>query len=133
MYRSLKAAWHNECAKFTTMTGLTPTKNQFFRLLAPAWKAALTDRNIKSGFKACGLYPFDPSAIPAEAFTPAGRYIDLLLCIGVCDVHAWECACVRARVCVCSCSHYARTRILGYVQYLYRSYIGYITYDLAYK
>lgn len=32
---------------------------------------AFTSKNIKSGFRACGIFPFNPAAIPVEAFLPA--------------------------------------------------------------
>lgn len=31
----------------------------------------MTHNNIVNGFKATGLYPWDPSAIPEEAFAPS--------------------------------------------------------------
>jgi len=31
----------------------------------------MTIKNITSGFKACGIYPFNPNAIPDEAFKPS--------------------------------------------------------------
>jgi hypothetical protein len=31
----------------------------------------MTTANVRSGFKATGIYPFDPSAIPDLAFKPS--------------------------------------------------------------
>lgn len=38
------------------------------RLIGNAWTKAATTSNAISGFRACGIYPFDPSAIPEHFF-----------------------------------------------------------------
>ncbi|CAG2219869.1 unnamed protein product [Mytilus edulis] len=40
----------------------------FPSLFKTAWNEALSKENIKSGFRACGIYPFNPHAIPPEAY-----------------------------------------------------------------
>jgi len=47
----------------------------FCGLLAKAWSKALTVENIKSGFRACGIYPFNPAQVPQEAFIPNTLYV----------------------------------------------------------
>jgi len=42
----------------------------FCSLLAKAWCKAVTADNIKSGFRACGIYPVNPAQIPWEAYLP---------------------------------------------------------------
>ncbi|XP_065654612.1 uncharacterized protein LOC136081239 [Hydra vulgaris] len=44
-----------------------------------AWDQALTAANIISGFQSCGIFPYNPSAIPYEAFLPNSLYSDQLL------------------------------------------------------
>ncbi|VDI62467.1 Hypothetical predicted protein [Mytilus galloprovincialis] len=43
----------------------------FPSLFKTAWNEALSKQNIKSGFRACGIYPFNPHAIPPEAYLPS--------------------------------------------------------------
>ncbi|VDH90293.1 Hypothetical predicted protein [Mytilus galloprovincialis] len=43
----------------------------FPTLFHTAWNSALTNENIKSGFRACGIYPFNPLAIPECAYLPS--------------------------------------------------------------
>lgn len=40
-------------------------------MFAQAWQAAVTKKNVQSGFRACGIYPFNPKAIPSEAYLPS--------------------------------------------------------------
>lgn len=49
-------------------------KANFTGLLTKAWTKAMTESNIKSGFKACGIYPFNPSAVPSDAYLPNFLY-----------------------------------------------------------
>lgn len=34
----------------------------------------MTESNVKSGFAACGIFPFDPSAVPQAAYLPNRLY-----------------------------------------------------------
>jgi hypothetical protein len=43
------------------------TKQRFGKI----WDKSVTPSNIKSGFQGTDIYPFDPSAIPEEAFAPS--------------------------------------------------------------
>ena len=43
----------------------------FPTLFKRAWMAGLSTENIKSGFRACGMYPLNINAIPEEAFRPS--------------------------------------------------------------
>jgi len=47
----------------------------FCGLLAKAWNKAITAENITSGFRACGIYPFNPAQVPQEAFIPNTLYV----------------------------------------------------------
>ena len=48
-----------------------PNKGEFLKILGNAMKDAFTPSTIKSGFKAAGIYPFDPSAIIKDKLLPA--------------------------------------------------------------
>ena len=43
----------------------------FPTLFKTAWHASMTAENIKSGFRACGIIPFSPLAIPEYAYLPS--------------------------------------------------------------
>lgn len=47
------------------------TKARFGLVCTPAYNQALTVTNIASGFRATGIYPFDPNVIPEEAYGPS--------------------------------------------------------------
>ncbi len=42
------------------------SKYNFSEVFAEAWMKALTPTNIVSGFKKCGIYPFNRDAIPVQ-------------------------------------------------------------------
>ena len=46
------------------------SKQSFGKIFTEAWDKAATPANIK-GFRATGIYPFNPSIIPDEAFVPS--------------------------------------------------------------
>ncbi|KAH3813073.1 hypothetical protein DPMN_141522 [Dreissena polymorpha] len=43
-------------------------KSSFPSLLKEAWTSAVTELNIVSGFRACGIMPFDRAVLPSSAF-----------------------------------------------------------------
>ncbi|CAK1585467.1 unnamed protein product [Parnassius mnemosyne] len=47
------------------------TKQRFGRIFTPVWDKALTPCNIKSGFEATGIYPFNSDRIPECAYAPS--------------------------------------------------------------
>lgn len=47
------------------------TKSRFNKIFSRVWLKCMTQENIVNGFKATGLYPYNPSAIPEEAFAPS--------------------------------------------------------------
>ena len=75
-FKSLKSAWNKEVDNFIHTTGLAIGHAQFFRLFERAWSVSTKESNIVSGFKATGIFPLNPSAIPAEAFVPSDLYRD---------------------------------------------------------
>lgn len=50
--------------------GIITCRSNFAGLFASAWERAMTPDNIISGFRSCGIYPFDPEAIPSDAYLP---------------------------------------------------------------
>jgi len=57
--------------------GRVITKYTFNSIFSKAWLNSLVPANIVSGFKACGVYPFNPKAVldhdPCEASHSSGR------------------------------------------------------------
>ena len=71
IFGPLKAHYNTAC---TDMMNLFPcivvSHTKFCTLFNTAWIKAMTPNNIQSGFRACGIYPFNPSEIPATAYLP---------------------------------------------------------------
>ncbi|XP_026328035.1 uncharacterized protein LOC113236244, partial [Hyposmocoma kahamanoa] len=47
------------------------TKSTFNKIFSQVWPKCMTHSNIVNGFKATGLFPFNPEAIPEEAYAPS--------------------------------------------------------------
>lgn len=84
VFKSYEMNWDNEVVLFWTQRGhgndttvedvstnRLIKRYQFGSIFSRAWAKAVTPSNICSGFKATGIYPFDPTAIPDEAFAPS--------------------------------------------------------------
>ena len=59
--------------------GVVTNKANFVELFSKAWEKSMTKSNIESGFTACGIVPFNPSAVPLAAYLPNYLYsVDVL-------------------------------------------------------
>lgn len=47
------------------------TKSRFGKIFTKVWSKCMTQGNIINGFRSTGLYPYNPSAIPDEAYAPS--------------------------------------------------------------
>ncbi|CAG4929841.1 unnamed protein product [Parnassius apollo] len=47
------------------------TKTRFSKIFTKVWSKCTTKENIINGFRATGLFPYDPNAIPEEAYAPS--------------------------------------------------------------
>ena len=64
VFGPLKRHWSTVCHEFLhNHPGVVINKYNFSGLFAKAWLLALTPANIVSGFKKCGIYPFNRNAI----------------------------------------------------------------------
>ena len=66
LFFPLKAQWRKVAHDFLQSNpghGQVITKFNFNGLFAKAWGAALTPANLIAGFKTCGVYPYNRSAI----------------------------------------------------------------------
>ena len=62
----------NVCSDFLYENILhSVNKCSFPGLLASAWQYAVSEKNICSGFKECGIYPFNPNAIDPQLMKPS--------------------------------------------------------------
>jgi len=75
LFKPLKDAYNDECQELmNAYPGTAVSHSNFCSLFAKAWNKAVTPENIKLGFQACGIYPFDSSRIPEEAYLPNKLY-----------------------------------------------------------
>ena len=64
VFSPLKAQWKTVCHEFFQANPRKIINNfNFVSLFTKAWMQAVTPANIAAGFKTCGVYPLDPSAI----------------------------------------------------------------------
>ncbi|CAK1604137.1 unnamed protein product [Parnassius mnemosyne] len=72
VFRAFEHYWDQELQKFRFKNkDKALTKQRFGRIFTPVWDKALTPSNIKSGFEATGIYPFNPDRIPECAYAPS--------------------------------------------------------------
>ena len=72
VFGPLEHYWNEHVLLFYSQsTDRTLTKQRFGKIFTEAWDKAATPANIKAGFRATGIYPFNPSIIPDEAFAPS--------------------------------------------------------------
>ena len=60
----LKTCWKEACHNYMSdHPGEVVNRYVFSKLFSKAWTNAMSIRNIMSGFKVCGIYPFDRNAL----------------------------------------------------------------------
>lgn len=80
VFGPLNAKYNEACSEFLQQSPLNQiNKWTFPALFRFAWDNAVTSHNIQSGFKACGIVPFNPDAIPSKAYGPS-EPTDVPLC-----------------------------------------------------
>ena len=63
-FAPLKTNWKKVCHLFyTNNPGRVITKYDFSSLFAEAWKLSMTQTNVLSGFRVCGIYPYSRESI----------------------------------------------------------------------
>ncbi|XP_053395820.1 uncharacterized protein LOC128555976 [Mercenaria mercenaria] len=75
VFKSFKTSWGRHVQDFTSQTGVAVGHSQFFRIMTKAWNDALTSNNVKAGFEATGICPFNPGVIPDIAYSPSELYV----------------------------------------------------------
>ena len=72
VFRSSEHYWDTEVLKFWRgHPDRVITKARFGSICTPAYNKAISITNVCNGFRATGIYPFDPNAIPDIAFAPS--------------------------------------------------------------
>ena len=74
VFKSFKGAYNDACQELVDNYGLVACRRNFCSLLTTAWKKAHTSDNITSGFRSCGIHPFNPNKVPGEAYLPSLLY-----------------------------------------------------------
>ncbi|CAH2084962.1 unnamed protein product [Euphydryas editha] len=70
--KSYEHYWDEAVLNFlSTNPNRTLKKPDFNKIFSQVWPKCMTHTNIVNGFKATGLYPYNPEAIPEEAFAPS--------------------------------------------------------------
>lgn len=72
MHRSFEHHWDQELLKYLDQNPeRSLDKTSFNKMFSKVWSKCMTHENIVNGFRAVGLYPFDPEAIPETALAPS--------------------------------------------------------------
>lgn len=72
VFRSFEHHWDEQVLLFwTKYKDRVLTKQRFGEIFSIVWDKALTPANIRSGFRATGIFPYNPDAIPEVAFAPS--------------------------------------------------------------
>ena len=78
VYGLLKTYYNEACQDLmSTYPGTVINKANLCALFTKAWVNATLPSNIQSGFRACGIYPYNPNAIPSEAYLPNSLHANL--------------------------------------------------------
>lgn len=72
VFRAFEHYWDEAVLLYWSNHGdRTITKQRFGTLFSGVWDKCMTPSNIKSGFRATGIYPFNPNILPDEAYAPS--------------------------------------------------------------
>nr|CAH7719104.1 unnamed protein product [Callosobruchus chinensis] len=72
VFRSFEYFWDEEVLKYWAQhEDRRITKQRFGVIFSKVWDKAMTPANIKAGFEATGIYPFDPTKISEEMYAPS--------------------------------------------------------------
>ncbi|GFO42856.1 tigger transposable element-derived protein 1-like [Plakobranchus ocellatus] len=72
VFRSFEYRWDQEVLNFwRNRPQRSLSKDVFGKVFIPVWTKCMTMANIQSGFRKCGIYPFNKDAIPEHAFAPS--------------------------------------------------------------
>ncbi|KAK9721772.1 DDE superfamily endonuclease [Popillia japonica] len=82
LFKPLKTNWQKTITNWiSSHIGRKVTRYQFRSLFCSTWNLAAIVRNGTSGFRACGVFPYDPQKMPEHAFkiSNASKYCKMTL------------------------------------------------------
>lgn len=92
VFGPFKNAYRKACEDLVTeFPGSLVSRSTFCGIMKKAWSEAVTPSNVQSGFRACGIYPFNADAIPTEAYIPNTLYSSDVGQETVEEMHEKEC------------------------------------------
>jgi hypothetical protein len=72
VFKSFKSNFSKSCSSYISkFPGRVITTEVLSSLVADAWSCSLTSLNIMSGFRKCGLFPLNPSAVDDRRMAPS--------------------------------------------------------------
>lgn len=72
VFKSFESFWDDEIQKFwMTHPDRKVSRSIFGTIFSKVWLRSMTPSNLISGFKATGIYPYNPDTIPEIAFAPS--------------------------------------------------------------
>lgn len=75
VFKSFKSNFSKACTKYiASHPGRVVTSDVLASLVAEAWPSSFTLLNIMGGFKKCGLFPFNPSAVNDRQSAPSKAF-----------------------------------------------------------
>ena len=72
VFKSFKTHFSKACSRYISANpGRVITADKLASLIAEAWPHSFTALNIMSGFRKCGVFPFNPSAVTDRQIAPS--------------------------------------------------------------
>ncbi|XP_069102879.1 uncharacterized protein [Argopecten irradians] len=73
----MKTKWRKQLSNLMAETACTVSHANFFRLFSKVWGSMVAEpEKLRNGFVATGICPFNPNAIPEEAYEPSKHYAE---------------------------------------------------------
>ena len=70
-FKPLKSKWDQLAQKMFRLDPQNVSRSNFLKLFNECWMAVTTVSNAQSGFRSCGIVPFDPSVLSKDVFQPS--------------------------------------------------------------
>jgi DNA-directed RNA polymerase subunit RPC12/RpoP len=91
VFGPLMKAYNRACTEYMASDPRhVVSKASWSWLFKEAWNSAVTKENIVSGFKACGIFPYNPATIPKKAYQPSTSWKPQTTAILIPDMPAAE-------------------------------------------
>lgn len=74
VFGPMKANWRKKVKDFLQVNGRKPSRRDFFPIFTSVFQESMTIKNICSGFRAAGIYPFSKDALPEDVYHPGALH-----------------------------------------------------------